>query len=690
MSFVGEVSSLIEKKQFDDIESAWMARLESDTTSIDEYLASARLLRKADERSRADALLDLLGDTLKSRGAWPERLRVLKEIGRLSKKPNTLRNSIEEALNKTYGSRPAFAKVMTHVKFNEPDSNPAEKADKVESWLTFDEGEYFFMSGRGAGVVVDLNPELGVCRLDFEKEKRVSVPLGAAQKFLVPLPEGHVLREKFTNGEELRARALKKPSEMLEQVLNSFGRPMVMPEIRDALIGIVPEEKWASWWTSARKHPNVVTHGTGAKATYSWAASADAAETAVRAKFDKAKIDEKIELAKKHSARSSELADEFSSALAKEAARLARIEPAKAFEILSTLEKLPGKYESTVDAASLLTGPLAARVAAAVEDRQFREKALRIIAEQHPDSGKVLGEAFFFEEDPRVLSLIDELLTQSGQMSLRERLIDETLRYPRRHPRAFYWYAKTLNETTELPEKNAFGILQNLVEALHSDEFAPLKARLKEFFDKGALAVRIIMNAATEDQVRKFVETIDRHAVLEEYRRDLIKGAALMKYPNLRQPEAEPIYATAESLKEKREEFERLKTVEIPANLKAIQEAREMGDLRENFEYKAARQRQEYLAARITALQSEISRVRVLKPEEIETSEVRVGTKVALSNGDVQRDVTILGPWESSPEHGVYSNQSDAAKALLGKRAGDIVSFMGNDYEIKSIAPWTA
>ena len=67
---------------------------------------------------------------------------------------------------------------------------------------------------------------------------------------------------------------------------------------------------------------------------------------------------------------------------------------------------------------------------------------------------------------------------------------------------------------------------------------------------------------------------------------------------------------------------------------------------------------------------------------------VRVGTKVELSNGDVRREVTILGPWESAPEHGVYSNQSDIAKALLGHFAGDIVSFMGNDYEIESIRRW--
>src|SRR5204863_7925755 len=160
------------------------------------------------------------------------------------------------------------------------------------------------------------------------------------------------------------------------------------------------------------------------------------------------------------------------------------------------------------------------------------------------------------------------------------------------------------------------------------------------------------------------------------------------KHPSLREPPYEPISATAESLAQKRAKLENLLTVEIPANKKAIQVAREMGDLKENFEYKSARQRDEYLSARVGKLQTELSNVHVLDPATVDTAAVRVGTKIALSNGDVRREITILGPWESAPEHGVYSNQSDVAKALIGHTAGEIVTFMGNDYEIESIRRW--
>ena len=162
-----------------------------------------------------------------------------------------------------------------------------------------------------------------------------------------------------------------------------------------------------------------------------------------------------------------------------------------------------------------------------------------------------------------------------------------------------------------------------------------------------------------------------------------------MKHPQLREPQQEPVYATPDMLEKKRAELTHLKNVEIPANSKALQAAREMGDLRENFEYKAARQRAEYLSARVGELASELSRVHLLDSAQIDTTAVRVGTKLVLTNGDVRREVTILGPWVSAPEHGVYSNQSDVAKHLIGHAAGEIVSFMGNDYQIESIRKWT-
>src|SRR5437660_9749227 len=180
MAFADDANALIERKNFDELESLWMNQIESDPADVDSYLRIAKALRKSEQRTQSDTLLGLLADTLLERKMWRERLHVLKEIGRLSKHPAQLRPQLEQALRQMLGGRKSVQRTFDFVGFTDPSSNPVERAEKIENWMQYDEGEMFFMSGRGAGVVVELNPELGICRLDFEKEKRISVPLGAA------------------------------------------------------------------------------------------------------------------------------------------------------------------------------------------------------------------------------------------------------------------------------------------------------------------------------------------------------------------------------------------------------------------------------------------------------------------------------------------------------------------------------
>jgi transcription elongation GreA/GreB family factor len=129
-------------------------------------------------------------------------------------------------------------------------------------------------------------------------------------------------------------------------------------------------------------------------------------------------------------------------------------------------------------------------------------------------------------------------------------------------------------------------------------------------------------------------------------------------------------------------------TVEVPANRKAIEEARAMGDLRENFEYKSARQRHEYLNARASALNAELARVRLIDTAGTDTSEVRIGTRLGLSGASGKRTMTILGPWESQPEEDVISYESDLAQDLLGRKLGETVQVGGESWTIESIEPF--
>ena len=132
---------------------------------------------------------------------------------------------------------------------------------------------------------------------------------------------------------------------------------------------------------------------------------------------------------------------------------------------------------------------------------------------------------------------------------------------------------------------------------------------------------------------------------------------------------------TREGLEKLREELRHILTVERPRNIKAIEEARSHGDLSENAEYHAAKERQSLLGAKINELEMAINRSEVIEIDELRGERIVFGTKVELENLANGRKVTyqLMGPYESDPESGKISVTSPLGKALIGKEEGDIV-----------------
>src|SRR6266849_3095167 len=129
MAFRDDAQRLIQDRNFEELQSLWMARLDEDPSDVDAFVNIAKSLRKAEQRTQSDTLLSLLGDALKERGLWRQRFAVLKEIGRLHKHPAQLRPQIEEALRKAFGKRRSFDRAFQFAKFSDPLSNPVERAE---------------------------------------------------------------------------------------------------------------------------------------------------------------------------------------------------------------------------------------------------------------------------------------------------------------------------------------------------------------------------------------------------------------------------------------------------------------------------------------------------------------------------------------------------------------------------------
>ena len=131
---------------------------------------------------------------------------------------------------------------------------------------------------------------------------------------------------------------------------------------------------------------------------------------------------------------------------------------------------------------------------------------------------------------------------------------------------------------------------------------------------------------------------------------------------------------TREGYEKLRKELEKLINVERPANVKAIEEARSHGDLSENAEYHAAKERQGFLEGRIQELQVQIGHCEIVTPGDSYDRAI-FGATVTVENVDTEevRTYTLVGPYESAPEHGRISVAAPLGRALLGKEEGDEV-----------------
>lgn len=154
----------------------------------------------------------------------------------------------------------------------------------------------------------------------------------------------------------------------------------------------------------------------------------------------------------------------------------------------------------------------------------------------------------------------------------------------------------------------------------------------------------------------------------------------------------EKIPMTKEGLTELVDELRRLKTVERPAIIKAIAAAREHGDLSENAEYHAARERQSFVEGRVAELEGIVSHAEVIDVTKLSGDVVRFGARVVLADEDTDEETRyqIVGAHEANASAGKISITSPLARALIGKSLGDSVEVLApggqKSYEIVKVS----
>ena len=153
----------------------------------------------------------------------------------------------------------------------------------------------------------------------------------------------------------------------------------------------------------------------------------------------------------------------------------------------------------------------------------------------------------------------------------------------------------------------------------------------------------------------------------------------------------EKIPFTKIGLEDIKNELNDLKKIQRPEIIKAISTAREHGDLSENAEYHAAKEKQSFIEGRITELESVLSRAEVIDLSKLDGSKVTFGTIVTVYDEDADRNIkfSIVGPYEANLDKGLISVSSPLAKGLMGKENGSQVEIQTpsglKNYEILNI-----
>jgi transcription elongation factor GreA len=134
------------------------------------------------------------------------------------------------------------------------------------------------------------------------------------------------------------------------------------------------------------------------------------------------------------------------------------------------------------------------------------------------------------------------------------------------------------------------------------------------------------------------------------------------------------MYVSKDTFEKMRQELQHMKSVDRPAASRAIAEAREKGDLKENAEYDSAKEAQGMLEAKIALLESQIANSRIVDESEIDTSKVSILTRVTITNVATKKTVTyqIVGEKEADLKANKISISSPIGQGLLGKQIGEI------------------
>lgn len=719
----------INNSNYNAIKEVWSKLIQYIPQEIDFFQLLRRKISKQMGDIRTTTLMQELYNWYKDNAPskkeyWDVAITILKQNLEVEPKDIWARKEIADCFRGKYKEHSHLEEYIRTSNLSQSYRNVFEAINDFEKHIAFDKGSYVFHRNWGVGRIRKLEGDaltINFGRVVGIKEMKLSMAVTA----LKPLAKDHIWVLKATMQKEDLIKSVKADkAETLKIIIRSFDNNCDFKRIKAELVpSILTPGEWTSWNSAAKKiletdssfgvNPNDISMYTVREGNIS----------------PEEKISNEFKAQKQFFARADLLVKFFESDDTDNSSELF----AEMYSYFTGYLKNISKVNEQVLASYLLVRSISAI------DKQFAFPVKETFAEiynriEDPKEVYLLlkdSKSTHFKDDfIRCIKLLpnwNEEYVKLFPIVLKEELLNDLIKEGhvedvQKLVRTSFEAFKDFRETVlfffkECQDKDWFNeagvsyekqliTLINIIELTFREINNHVNSTENKKINKNATdllfktdAIFNYMFANGEDAVKKMYTLIDDISDIDPSYKALARNKILEKYPDFKfrvseekKQQSVGLIVTAKKLAEKKAEVDEIQNVLIPKNAAEVADAKAKGDLKENQEYKSAKEEQHFLNLKLTNLQNELNRAVVFDPTTSTTAIISFGTVVSLKDNQTgnEETYTILGPWESDPDNNVISYMAPFGDAILNKKVGDILQFTINehkyDYTVKNIS----
>ena len=606
-----------------------------------------------------------------------------------------------------------------------PDIQKAVEAGKISKSVAgilehFTPGACVLHKNWGFGQIANIDFLINQITIDFATKKGHSMQLQYAADSLQRIDREHILARIALDLEGVRKEANQEPEQFVRAVLTSYSGKLTVDQLTRVLVpAVFNETGFKKWWDGAKKvlkksgHFSLPTKKTEPILYREEAVSrsSEHLETFASARQLKDQIGalERILRDLEEFKDSATQLQSIISVAEETARRNAKMATAEALTMLTQRDEMVERVKE------LQAGAAAPTIASMLLDEQ---RALSSLLEEVPAAKlrrivNALPSAFGDAWTSKALQLVargsTRVVTEAARLmqehEKNEELktaLDRAIRDHSISSSALTWLCDKKEREGQFKSLIHPRVMSAILSALERDQFNENRDRkLHDLVVNDQTLLPDLIKGSEIEEVREAMRKLLLTPIFEDLNKRSLLGRFVRHFPELevlisgeREEKHESLIVSWESLEKRQLEYEDIITKKIPENTKEIAIAREYGDLRENFEFKAAKEMQRVLMRRKQEMERDISLARGTDFANPDTKQVSIGTTVSVKGvKDNQVDTYhILGAWDTNPEQGIISYKAAIAQSLMGRKCGEMVDLPteGADrtVEILTIAAW--